>query len=611
MSSVDDSRDPVEELAEEFLDRRRAGERITAQDYADRHPQLAEEILDLFPTMLALEKLGDEGSEDTSSPSETFTHPTQLGDLRLLRELGRGGMGIVYEAEQQSLGRRVAVKILPERALFDTKRLERFRREARTAASLQHPNIVPIYGVGEQDGLHYLTMQLIEGAGLDVLASLVGKRAKASLASPSDPVDQLKNLSSSSSKSSVADSAEGFAEDLAQALIANDFVAASSSIDFSAQTLVDSSPANRDDAPTIALPTELVEQARQRSTLLAEEAASVLDARGGSVGEEYFRSVAKIIIQAAEALSYAHTRGTLHRDIKPANLLLDRRGNVWITDFGLAKAMDQLDAEEGLSRSGELVGTLRYMAPEQLHGESSPRSDLYGLGLTLYELITWRPAFSGAAPSELIRKISAESPTAPCQVNPKIPVDLETIALKAIAREPNDRYQTGDDLAADLRRFMDGLPIDAQRISGAERLRRWAQRNRTVAALSLAVALLAVTTLVVTGALISIPPPGTPPPGGFPPGHQEREAAERSGSAPQEPLRAPMDSNDYSARGEPGFPPPRQEWGPEREGPPPRDLPSRGPGFGPGIGPPPPREGRPPAGEVTDEELLDLMEKTR
>ena len=586
--AVEHTREPIEALAEEFLERRRQGERVSAKDYAEAHPELAEEILDLFPTMLALEKLGDDTPGDSSTPSANFDHPERLGDLRLLREIGRGGMGIVYEAEQESLGRRVAVKILPERALFDTKRLERFRREARTAAALQHPHIVPIYGVGEQEGLHYLSMQLIEGAGLDVVAKIVGEQAGVS----SGSIDEVSG--SLGSDSSLSGSGASFAAGLAQALVANDFdstLSGSATMsDLPGPALKPSPGAATDtggDAATIAFSSANLQQAMGEASLVLNTSVANSDTMTASIGPDYFRGVAKIGIQTAEALAYAHARGTMHRDIKPANLLLDRRGSVWITDFGLAKAIDPL-ADDGVSRSGEMVGTLRYMAPEQLRGESDSRSDLYSLGLTLYELATWRPAFKAAAPSELIRKITSEAPAPPRRVNPQTPRDLETVILKAIARDPADRYQTGDDLAADLRRFSEAIPVAAQRESFIRGTRSWLRRNPLVAGLAAAVVLLGGTTLLAVTTLLT----GPPPPPEFPPAPAVGIAGSRedapAGQAPPldeaSQLADPRRPKNWKQR------PPRREgygpFGPDFE----PGLPQPGPGR---RGPKPPGEDRP------------------
>ena len=170
--------------------------------------------------------------------------------------------------------------------------------------------------------------------------------------------------------------------------------------------------------------------------------------------QPYYRSVARVGQQVAEALAYAHDRGIVHRDIKPSNLLLDSAGVVWITDFGLAKAED-----EDLTHTGDILGTLRYMAPERFRGEADGRADVYTLGLTLYELLTLRPAFDSADRMQLIEQVKTAEPTRPRALDPRIPRDLETIVLKAIDKEPGRRYRGRGDLAEDLRRFLDDEPI--------------------------------------------------------------------------------------------------------------------------------------------------------
>ena len=199
---------------------------------------------------------------------------------------------------------------------------------------------------------------------------------------------------------------------------------------------------------------------------------------------QYLRSVARIGVQVAEALEYAHQQGILHRDIKPSNLLLDAQGEVWVTDFGLAKAQDS----DELTRTGDIVGTLRYMAPERFDGWSDPRSDVYALGATLYELLTLRPAFDESDRVKLIEHVLHESPTPLRQLDRRIPRDLETIVLKALAKEPGERYATAGQLAEDLRRFVAGKPILARRSSAIERLWRWSKRNPLVAGAAGAVA---------------------------------------------------------------------------------------------------------------------------
>ena len=206
--------------------------------------------------------------------------------------------------------------------------------------------------------------------------------------------------------------------------------------------------------------------------------------------------MARIGVQAAEALHYAHAQGTLHRDIKPSNLLLDLQGTVWITDFGLAKAADEAD----LTRTGDILGTLRYMAPERFRGVSDPRGDVYGLGMTLYELLTFEPAFAEADRERLIHQVTQSEPTRPSRLNPEVPRDLETICLKAIDREPTHRYPTAGELAEDLQRYLEDRPIRARRASVGERAWRWCRRNPVVAGLTAAVAtLLIAVAIVATG----------------------------------------------------------------------------------------------------------------
>ena len=195
-------------------------------------------------------------------------------------------------------------------------------------------------------------------------------------------------------------------------------------------------------------------------------------------------------------MQYAHSQGTLHRDIKPANLLLDAQGVVWVADFGLAKAVE----DESLSQTGDVVGTLRYMAPEQFSGQADARSDVYSLGLTLYELLALKPAFDDSNRSALIRKITQDEVVPLRTVNPKIPRDLETIVSKATAREPGERYHSAAELARDLRCFLEDRPIHARRITPVELLWRWCRRNRAIASLAAA----ALTLLVLVAVVASI-----------------------------------------------------------------------------------------------------------
>jgi serine/threonine protein kinase/WD40 repeat protein len=453
MSASSNDRDPVEHLAEEFAERRRRGERPTIDEYAARHPELAEAIRDLFPALLMMEDLGD-GSLGVTGPqvAQGDAPSRRLGDFRLLREVGRGGMGVVYEAEQESLGRHVALKVLPAQALLDPKHVQRFQREARAAARLHHTNIVPVFGVGEDGGLHYYVMQFIHGLGLDQV------------------LDELKRLRRCRNGMTAADPPAATervpAAQVVEALLTGRFsvspakVPAEQGADTPAPAALVVAPSASDSSTAVHLPGQ-------------DEHATLSES-----GRGYWQGVARIGVQVAEALAHAHGQGILHRDIKPSNLLLDMHGTVWVTDFGLAKA----DDSDGLTQTGDIVGTLRYMAPERFGGQSDPRSDLYGLGVTLYELLTLRPAFAEADHNKLLQRVLHEEPPRPRKVNAEVPRDLETIVLKAIAREPRQRYASVAEMAEDLRRFLADRPVKARRASSLERLWRWVRRNPALAA---------------------------------------------------------------------------------------------------------------------------------
>src|SRR5262249_34424322 len=328
--------------------------------------------------------------------------------------------------------------------------LERFRREARAAGRLHHTNIVPVFGTGECDGVHFYAMQFIPGQALDnVLHDL--RRLREGRGAQSAPAGQ-------SSPSASA----------AWALYTGEFpggVAAAGPVEA--------------DADTEAVP---LEKPMGSSASLSCSGLSAV-----SEGA-YYRSVARVGLQVAEALAYAHRQGVLHRDVKPSNLLLDPQGTVWVTDFGLAKA----DDSDGLTGAGDVVGTLRYMAPERFDGKSLPQGDVYGLGLTLYELLTLRPAFDEVNRGRLIDRILHQGPPPPRQTDPRVPRDLETIVLKCVAKDPRERYASAEALAEDLRRFLADRPVLARRASWRERLWRWSRRNPVVAALTAAVAVLLV-----------------------------------------------------------------------------------------------------------------------
>ena len=383
MSPSLDSAAELASILDRYMAELQAGCAPDRRHLCEAHPELAEQLEACLAGIEFIQRA-------TGPATET---PAILGEFRIIRELGRGGMGVVYEAEQTTLHRHVALKVLRFGAVADEDAMNRFRREAETVARLHHTNIVPIFAVGCERGVHYYAMQYIAGRSLaDVLAE-------------------------------------------------------------SQQT---GQPVPADD-------------------------------------------VARWGLQAAEALAHAHQRGVIHRDIKPSNLLLDGDGIVWLTDFGLAKRMD----EATLTVHGTLMGTPRYMSPEQAAALQQPvdrRTDVYSLGATLYELATGRALFESAQPHVVIAQILTEEPARPRQVRPALPRDLETVILKCLAKEPFKRYQSAQALASDLRAVLETRPIQARRAPAVERIVRYVrQRKKTLTGASIAAA---ATILLMVGALL-------------------------------------------------------------------------------------------------------------
>lgn len=346
---------------------------------------------------------------------------TTLGDFQLGREIGRGGMGVVYAARQISLNRHVALKVLPFAALLDARQIARFRNEAQTAARLRHPNIVPVHFVGEERGVPYYAMQLIDGRPLD------------------QAIEQLRG----------------------------------------------------------SQPSDRVSRSPNREV----ERDTVFDFLAGQYAHDlctYFRTIAELAIQATEALHSAHQFGVVHRDVKPSNLLLDTQGKLWITDFGLARCR----GDASLTQSGDLIGTIRYMSPEQARGDSSVvdhRTDIYSLGVTLYELLAQRHPVDARQPAAVLLKLEREEPERLRFWNSKIPVELENIVRKAMAKSPVDRYATAEEMGQDLRCFLAGRPTVARRTATSQRAVRWLRRHQRVAG---SVATLLATLVACTGLLI-------------------------------------------------------------------------------------------------------------
>lgn len=372
------------------------------------------------------------------------TEPRTLGEYRILRQIGRGGMGVVYEAEQISLNRRVALKVLPFVDALDERQLGRFHNEARAAAHLHHAHIVPIFAVGCDGDTHYYAMQYIDGQSLDRL------------------IEQLRNGGGSSGSKSANH---------------GELVNASSKL-----------------PPTVRLDEE--SDLSRQQTEFDIPAQQAVDSRspGTPVAQTraHLEFVVRVGIQAADALDYAHRQGIVHRDVKPGNLLLDETGKIWITDFGLAL----IASEANLTVSGGLLGTLRYMSPEQLEGGRAlvdHSTDIYSLGVTLYELLMLRPPFADADVRSALNSTAERDPIPPRRLNRRIPVDLETIILRCLEKASVDRYPTAAELRDDLQRFLADRPIRARRPTVAERVRKWSRRHR--AAVWTGVVFLLVTTV--------------------------------------------------------------------------------------------------------------------
>jgi serine/threonine-protein kinase len=495
----------VAQVVAEWRERLLRGEHPDLGEYTARYPAAAEELRELFPAVVMIEDLKGEAGDLTGSVGAgTFLaggKPLErLGDFRILREVGRGGMGIVYEAEQESLGRRVALKVLPAQSMLDAHQQKRFQREAKAAAHMHHTNIVPVYGVGEHEGMLYYVMQFIPGLGLDdVLAELRRMHeAKVTPAPGTAPGQWAATLTKDVSAADVAQSL--FTGPLSRPAPAaadgsdgSDGNGTPAGVPAAPAAAAEPAPHPRQLAHVIGVPPRDRSEAVAGATTAVRRSSQTDKTGLSESGRHYWVSVARIGIQVADALEYAHSQGILHRDIKPSNLLLDTQGTVWVTDFGLAKAAADGD---NLTHTGDIVGTLRYMAPERFNGVSDARGDIYSLGLTLCELITHKPVFDETDRNKLIKQVTEGSTLRPRKLNPTVPLDLETIVLKAIEREPGRRYQRAGGLAEDLRRFIEDKPIKARRVGTAEWLWRWCRRNPAVATLTATV----LTLLVVVAA---------------------------------------------------------------------------------------------------------------
>jgi serine/threonine protein kinase/Flp pilus assembly protein TadD len=436
-AALDDPR--VHQAMEEYLQLLQTEQRPDRRAFLARYPaDMADALAGCLQGLDFVHAAGAELSHPAAASAHSAAgaaadavEPAEaLGDFRIVREVGRGGMGVVYEAVQVSLGRRVALKVLPFAATMDPRQLQRFHNEARAAASLDHPHIVHVHAVGCEGAVHFYAMQFIDGQTLAALIADLrqrGGRLALPEAQPTTP--------------HVPGQPEPSAET----------------------------------APLTAAATERTRR-----------------------DPAHFRRVAELGIQAAEALDHAHALGIVHRDIKPGNLMLDGRGGLWVTDFGLA----HIQSDARLTMTGDLVGTLRYMSPEQALAKRvvvDHRTDVYSLGATLYELLTLEPAYRGNDRQELLRQIAFEEPRPPRRINKAIPWELETIVLKAMEKNPAERYATAKELADDLGRFLKDEPIRARPAGVVRRLRKWGRRHP--AWLAAAAAALTAAVMVLSGGI--------------------------------------------------------------------------------------------------------------
>lgn len=411
-------------------------------------------------------------------------HWPSLSNYRIIRQVARGGMGIVYEADQLSLGRRVALKTLALDRDLGPNAEERFQMEAQSAARLHHSNIVPVFEVGRENGVSFYAMQFIEGLGLEQLSKQVtyplGSTRKpahdhtnADLPTPErtapteTSIDRSEESDSALPESLFAPPAESTAS------VDDAITPLTHTMHHQAKAL--SGGESKSENFQLGSKAKLSTKVGDSPVTAAATGEPAFEAK---TFRDYCQKIADIGRQTASGLAYAHQRGVIHRDIKPSNLLLDVNGSVWITDFGLAK-VDESD----LTQTGGVVGTLRFISPERFNGLCDSRSDIYALGITLYELLLLRPAFKATERANLLDKIKNSAPARIRSLEPRIPADLATIVEKAIEMDPARRYQSAGELEDDLQRFMETRPIQARKITPLGQMIRWAQRNRMVATL--------------------------------------------------------------------------------------------------------------------------------
>lgn len=401
--------DRLSELIAEFVSLQQRGDSITIEDFAARHPDHRDELLELLPTLSDL---------DDFAATSIKTSRVSIGGkaYHILEPLGRGGMGTVYLAESLDEGRSVAIKVLSSRALGDPELRARFAREAAVARKLRHPNLVSVYGSGLIESVPCLVAEYVPGA-------------------------DLARIIASMRESGQGPSLDAFVR------------------------------ATREQSPEYdgAMP----------------EAIDGIDAQNSSTAQHtasgYFGQIAALVADIAEGLAHAHENGIVHRDVKPHNILIDEDLTPRLTDFGLAHRPPSSESSDGVSHSGDQLGTPHYMSPEMLRvgaTEVDGRTDVYSLGVTLYELLTLRLPFAARSSLALMHSIEHDPTPWPQRRNPAVPAPLQAIVLKAMEKAPADRYRSAAEFAEDLRRFLDHEPILARTPGRCHRGLRWLSRHR-------------------------------------------------------------------------------------------------------------------------------------
>lgn len=456
MNELDVSNEVLCELVDQITNQLQAGESIDLDIISHDYPHYIEQLRQVLPSLELFADLRVATKKPIlveTARDESDAVSKQLGDYEIIREVGRGGMGVVYEATHRSLGRRAALKVLPFAAMLDPRQIQRFKNEAQAVAQLDHPNIVDVFGVGCDRGVHFYAMRFIDGRPLSEL--ITGLR-KSSLADDARAAETSRNQESDTSRLQDSDPTEPTGPNASTKI---------GHTDTSEASIWESLSKNR-----------------------------------STKSREFFRSAADLIRQAAAALHHAHQHDVIHRDVKPSNLIVESSGKLWVTDFGLA----HVEGNATLTATGDVVGTLRYMSPEQTQGlPVDHRADIYSLGATLYELLTLRPAFPQRDRKELFQKIATEDPPPPRYLNRSIPTDLETIVLKSLEKDPAQRYLSTESFARDLQCFIEDRPITARRPTLFDRTIKWSRRHRSFVGAVVAVVLLALIGLTISTVLMT------------------------------------------------------------------------------------------------------------